>query len=58
MIDKSNHFISKAQMRSLIRDNPKVSSDMVFRHALKEDFSKYRSNIIVQNGNENVFPLP
>jgi hypothetical protein len=24
---------------------------MVFRHALKKDFSKYRSNIIVQNGN-------
>jgi hypothetical protein len=47
MIDKSNHFISKAQMRSLIRDNPKVSSDMVFRHALKEDFSKYRSNTIL-----------
>jgi hypothetical protein len=42
MIDKSNHFISKVQMRSLIRDNPKVSSDMVFRHALKKDFSKYR----------------
>ncbi|CAC9592032.1 hypothetical protein, partial [uncultured Gammaproteobacteria bacterium] len=51
MVDKSNHFISKAQMKSLIRDNPKVSSDMVFRHALKKDFSNYRSNIIVQNGN-------
>jgi accessory colonization factor AcfC len=24
---------------------------MAFRHALKEDFSNYRSNIIVQNGN-------
>jgi hypothetical protein len=57
MIDKSNHFISKAQMRSLIRDNPKVSSDMVFRHALKEDFSKYRSNIIVQNGNSEAAGL-
>ncbi|SSC11123.1 hypothetical protein BPUTEOSOX_950, partial [thiotrophic endosymbiont of Bathymodiolus puteoserpentis (Logatchev)] len=51
MVDKSNHFISETQMKSLIRDNPKVSSDMVFRHALKKDFSNYRSNIIVQNGN-------
>jgi hypothetical protein len=51
MIDKSNHFISKVQMNYLIRNNPKVSSAMVFRHALKKDFSKYRSNIIVQNGN-------
>jgi hypothetical protein len=32
MVDKSNHFISETQMKSLIRDNPKVSSDMVFRH--------------------------
>jgi hypothetical protein len=39
MVDKSNHFISKAQVRSLIRGNLKVSSDMVFRHALKEDGS-------------------
>jgi hypothetical protein len=39
MVDKSNHFISETQMKSLIRDNPKVSSNMVFRHALKEDFS-------------------
>jgi hypothetical protein len=54
MVDKSNHFISKAQVRSLIRGNLKVSSDMVFRHALKEDFSNYRSNIIVQNGNSEV----
>jgi hypothetical protein len=45
LIDKSNHFISKAQVRSLIRGNLKVSSDMVFRHALKEDFSNYRSVI-------------
>ncbi|VVM22286.1 hypothetical protein BSPWISOXPB_2861 [uncultured Gammaproteobacteria bacterium] len=51
MIDQNNRFISKVQMNYLIRDNPKVSSDMVFRHALKKDFSKYRSNIIVQNGN-------
>jgi hypothetical protein len=41
-------------MKSLIRDNPKVSSNMVFRHALKEDFSNYQSNIIVQNGNSEV----
>jgi hypothetical protein len=34
MVDKSNHFISKAQVRSLIRGNLKVSSDMVFRHAI------------------------
>jgi hypothetical protein len=34
MIDQNNHFISKVQMNYLIRDNPKVSSDMVFRHAL------------------------
>ncbi|WP_143243121.1 C80 family cysteine peptidase, partial [Bathymodiolus azoricus thioautotrophic gill symbiont] len=54
MVDESNHFISKVQMRSLIRGNPKVSSDMVFRHALKEDFSNYQSNIIVQNGNSEV----
>jgi hypothetical protein len=27
---------------------------MVFRHALKEDFSNYQSNIIVQNGNSEV----
>jgi hypothetical protein len=51
MVDKSNHFISETQMKSLIRDNPKVSSNMVFRHALKEDSSNYQSNIIVQNGN-------
>jgi hypothetical protein len=54
MVDKSNHFISETQMESLIRDNPKVSSNMVFRHALKEDFSNYQSNIIVQNGNSEV----
>jgi hypothetical protein len=27
---------------------------LVFRHALKEDFSNYQSNIIVQNGNSEV----
>jgi hypothetical protein len=34
MIDKSNHFISKAQMRSLIRDNPLLNSIGQFRHAI------------------------
>jgi hypothetical protein len=53
MIDKNNHFISKVQMNYLIRNNPKVSSAMVFRHALKKDFSKYRSNIIVQVPSES-----
>jgi hypothetical protein len=47
MIDQNNRFISKVQMNYLIRDNPKVSSDMVFRHALKKDFSKYRSKVLL-----------
>jgi hypothetical protein len=38
-------------MNDLTRGNPKVSRNMMFRHALKKDFSNYRSNIIVQNGN-------
>jgi hypothetical protein len=36
MIDKSNHFISKAQVRSLIRGNLKVSSDMVLLNWCRE----------------------
>jgi hypothetical protein len=38
MIDQNNRFISKVQMNYLIRDNPKVSSDMVFRHARLNSF--------------------
>jgi hypothetical protein len=42
-------FSNRLSSNSGSRSN--ISSDMVFRHALKKDFSKYRSNIIVQNGN-------
>jgi hypothetical protein len=41
-------------MDNLIKENPKVSSDMVFRHTLKKDFSNYRTNIIVQHGNSDI----
>jgi hypothetical protein len=51
MVDKNNHFMSEEQMSDLIKDTPQVSDDMIFRHTLKKDFSNYRSNIIVQNGN-------
>jgi hypothetical protein len=46
ILDENNRFISKNQMNDLIKENPKVSSDMVFRHTQKKDFSNYRTNII------------
>jgi hypothetical protein len=27
---------------------------VIFRHTLKKDFSNYRSNIVVQNGNSDI----
>jgi accessory colonization factor AcfC len=54
ILDENNRFISKNQMNDLIKENPKVSSDMVFRHTLKKDFSNYRTNIIVQHGNSDI----
>ncbi|CAB5496063.1 C80 family cysteine peptidase, partial [Bathymodiolus thermophilus thioautotrophic gill symbiont] len=53
IVDKNNRFVSKDQMNDLIKENPQVSTDMVFRHALKKDFSNYRTNIIVQHGNSD-----
>jgi hypothetical protein len=54
ILDENNRFISKNQMNDLIKENPKVSSDMVFRRTLKKDFSNYRTNIIVQHGNSDI----
>ncbi|WP_139682241.1 C80 family cysteine peptidase, partial [thiotrophic endosymbiont of Bathymodiolus puteoserpentis (Logatchev)] len=51
MVNENSRFINEYQMKGFVKRDPKVSSDMVFRHALKKDFSNYRSNIIVQNGN-------
>jgi hypothetical protein len=41
-------------MDNLIKENPKVYSDMVFRHTIKKDFSNYRTNIIVQHGYSDI----
>jgi ATP-dependent RNA circularization protein (DNA/RNA ligase family) len=42
MVDENNRFLNKYQMNDLTRGNPKVSRNMMFRHALKKDFSNYR----------------
>jgi hypothetical protein len=41
IVDPNADFIEKGRMDNLIKENPKVSSDMVYRHTLKKDFSIY-----------------
>ncbi|MBA5249218.1 MAG: hypothetical protein FE834_06775, partial [Gammaproteobacteria bacterium] len=54
MVDKNNRFIKKDKMLTLLGHDINVSSNMVFRHTLKKDFSNYRTHIIVQHGDSEV----
>ncbi|CAB5499794.1 C80 family cysteine peptidase, partial [Bathymodiolus thermophilus thioautotrophic gill symbiont] len=53
MADKGNRSPNQIDMSFLTRDMPNISNDMIFRCRPAENFSNYRTNIIVQHGNSD-----
>ncbi|CAB5497277.1 hypothetical protein THERMOT_665, partial [Bathymodiolus thermophilus thioautotrophic gill symbiont] len=53
MSDRVDHFPSQKNMFRLVEGMPSISNDMIFRCRPAENFSNYRTNIIVQHGNSD-----